>query len=174
MLCALACTSASRTRAHTLAEFQKIIGVNANSWGKFMHGKYKDPWSATQNGTYWAAAYFFYREKKLGARAMGKLRAHGSASAAASSLGAPVAAASAKSAFPDVSGVTTDGQTYQTPAEVRKELRTALQKYNASVATLARAAGMPYQSFNNFMKATGDFGGRDNQCYHPAAEAREP
>ena len=63
--------------------------------------------------------------------------------------------------------------TYLTPAEVRKELRAALQKYDASVATLARAASMPYQSFNNFMKASGDFGGRDNQCYHPAADLVE-
>ena len=39
-----------------ITEFQKIIGVNANSYGKFMNGKYKDQWSATQNGTYWAAA----------------------------------------------------------------------------------------------------------------------
>ena len=39
-----------------IGEFQRMIGVNANSWGKFMHGKYKDPWSATQNGTFWAAA----------------------------------------------------------------------------------------------------------------------
>ena len=38
---------------------------------------------------------------------------------------------------------------------------------------LARLAGVPYQSFNNFMKATGDFGGRDNQAYHPAAQLVE-
>ena len=42
-------------------------------------------------------------------------------------------------------------------------------KYATSVAALARAAEVPYQSFNNFMKATGDFGGRDNQAYAPAA-----
>mmetsp|Transcript_20967 Transcript_20967/g.67644 ORF Transcript_20967/g.67644 Transcript_20967/m.67644 type:complete len:232 (-) Transcript_20967:176-871(-) len=58
-----------------IGEFQKMIGVNANSWGKFMHGKYKDPWSATQNGTYFAAAYFFYRERKLGKHALGKTAA---------------------------------------------------------------------------------------------------
>ena len=50
----------------------------------------------------------------------------------------------------------------------RKELRTALTKYDASVAALARAASVPYQSFNNFMKATGEFGGRDNQGEHAA------
>ena len=71
-----------------IGEFQKMIGVNANSWGKFMHGKYKDPWSATQNGTYFAAAYFFYRERKLGKHALGKTRAH---KASASGAGAAAA-----------------------------------------------------------------------------------
>ena len=28
---------------------------------------------------------------------------------------------------------------------------------------------MPYQSFNNFVKAGGQWGGKDNQAYHPAA-----
>ena len=119
-----------------IGEFQKMIGVNANSWGKFMHGKYKDPWSATQNGTYFAAAYFFYRERKLGKHALGKTRAH-----KASASGAGAAALT--------------------------------QKYDVSVVMLVRAASMPYQSFNNFMKASGDFGGRDNQCYHPAADLVE-
>ena len=149
-------------------------------------GKYKDPWSATQNGTFWAAAYFFYREAKLGKHAMGKTRAHGAGStgtataAAGSSIAAltPAAASASlaagkKPTLPDVSTFSTDGTVFQTPAEVRKDLRNVLQKYDASVASLARAASMPYQSFNNFMKATGDFGGRDNQCYHPAAELVE-
>jgi len=35
------------------------LGVNNNSFRKFMNPKtYKDPWSAVQNGTYWAAARF--------------------------------------------------------------------------------------------------------------------
>ena len=42
-----------------ITELQRMLGVNANSYGKFMNGKYKDPWAATQNGTYHAAAYFF-------------------------------------------------------------------------------------------------------------------
>ena len=133
-----------------------------------MHGKYKDAWSATQNGTFWAAAYFFYREKRLGNRAMGKARAYATDSAMGTPL-AGAAKAAAKTPLPDVSAVSTDGTTYHTPAEVRKELRTALSKFDSSVAALARAANVPYQSFNNFMKATGDFGGRDNQAYHPAA-----
>lgn len=156
-----------------ITEFQKIIGVNANSYGKFMHGKYKDAWSATQNGTYWSAAYFFYREKRLGGRAMGKERAYNAVVATPAGPSAGAAKPSAKTPLPDVSSFSTDGTTYHTPAEVRKELRTALTKYDASVAALARAASVPYQSFNNFMKATGEFGGRDNQSYHPAAELVE-
>ena len=52
-----------------ITEFQKMIGVNANSYGKFTqtgtNSKYKDPWSATQNGTYVAAAFFFFKEDKV-------------------------------------------------------------------------------------------------------------
>ena len=59
-----------------ITELQRMLGVNANSYGKFMNGKYKDPWAATQNGTYHAAAYFFFREKMLGKNALGKTRAH--------------------------------------------------------------------------------------------------
>ena len=39
------------------------LGVNGNSFNKFMKGAYKDQWSACQNGTYWAAARFFARQK---------------------------------------------------------------------------------------------------------------
>ena len=40
-----------------------VLGVNGNSFNKFMKGNYKDQWSACQNGTYWAAARFFARQK---------------------------------------------------------------------------------------------------------------
>ena len=50
----------------TATSFQKVISVNSNSYGKFMTGHYKNQWSATSNGTYMSAAYFFYADKKLG------------------------------------------------------------------------------------------------------------
>jgi hypothetical protein len=56
---------------------------------------------------------------------------------------------------------------------VRKSLRTALSTYKTSVAELARLAGVPYQSFNNFMKASGSHGGSENQAYRPAAKLSE-
>lgn len=48
-----------RTQTSILEE----IGVNSNSFRKFMNPKtYKNPWSATENGTYWAAAKFLEKE----------------------------------------------------------------------------------------------------------------
>jgi hypothetical protein len=44
-------------------EFLRRIGVNSNSFGKFMTMKYKDEWSAVQNGTYWSAARFLAMEE---------------------------------------------------------------------------------------------------------------
>ena len=154
-----------------ITELQRMLGVNANSYGKFMNGKYKDPWAATQNGTYHAAAYFFFREKMLGKNALGKTRAHG---AAAAGGGGGAAAAAGKPKLPDISGVETDGRTWLTPGEVRRELRALLQAYDTSVAALARLADVPYQSFMKFCNIdAGDFGGEGNQAYHPAAELAE-
>ena len=40
------------------------MGINNNSFRKFMNPKtYKDQWSATQNGTYWAAAKLLEQER---------------------------------------------------------------------------------------------------------------
>ena len=171
-----------------ITEFQKMIGVNANSYGKFMqtgtNSKYKDPWSATQNGTYHAAAFFFYKEERLGKHALGKTRARASAASttparkgSGSGLLSPAIATDvgsklkgAKPALPDVSSTQLESEhTWLTPSEVRKALQDLQLSFTTSVAGLARAAGVPYQSFNNFVKAGGAWGGKDNQAYHPAA-----
>lgn len=47
----------------TQTKFLQEIGVNSNSYGKFMQGAYKNAWSAVENGTYWAAARFLARLK---------------------------------------------------------------------------------------------------------------
>lgn len=47
----------------TQSKFLSDIGVNSNSYGKFMNGTYKDPWAACQNGTYEAACIFFAIKK---------------------------------------------------------------------------------------------------------------
>ena len=148
-----------------IGEFQRMLGVNANSYGKFMqtgtNSKYKDPWSATQNGTYHAAAFFFYKEDRLGKNALGKTRARASAAntPAKSSGGGNSGLLSpatdvkgGKPALPDVSSTQLESEhTWLTPSEVRKALQDLQLSFNTSVAGLARAAGVPYQSFNNFV-----------------------
>lgn len=166
-----------------IGEFQRILGVNANSYLKFMNGKYKDQWNATLNGTYYSAAYFFFRESKLGKRALGKIRAHkqsalgkgapkspAAASAAASLLSPTTGVKGGKPALPSLADAVADDEyTWQTPGEVRKSLQDVLNSHSTSVAALAREANVPYQSFNNFMKAGGVWGGKDNQAYTKAA-----
>jgi hypothetical protein len=121
-----------------------------------------------------AAAYFFFPEKKLGPNALGKTRSHVKASTSAASVGAAVGSGSALlPPIPDLSTTETDGITFLTPGETRKALREALKKHGESVAILTRLAAVPYQSFNNFMKASGEFGGNENQAYHPAATLAE-
>ena len=59
-----------------IGEFQRMLGVNANTWGKFMTNNYKDKtWGAAASGTYSAGLYFCYREKRLGSASVLKTRA---------------------------------------------------------------------------------------------------
>lgn len=145
-----------------ITEFQGMLGVNGNSYNRFMNGKYKDQWNAAENQTYDAATRFFIKEDKLGKQAVGKLRAKPSAKKSGGS-----------SQLPEIQGISTDGLTYLTPGETRRELGKVTKEFNTSVAQLARLAGVPAQSANKFMKAGGDFGGVDNQVYHPFAELVE-
>lgn len=72
--------------------------------------------------------------------------------------------------LPDLSAIATDGMVWTTPAETRKELHAAIGRYSTTASGLVRTYPSlgPYQSFNNFLKASGEFGGSGNQCYHPA------
>ena len=88
-----------------IGEFQRILGVNANSYLKFMNGKYKDQWNATLNGTYYSAAYFFFRESKLGKRALGKIRAHKQSALGKGAPKSPAAASAAASLLSPTTGV---------------------------------------------------------------------
>mmetsp|Transcript_7465 Transcript_7465/g.13209 ORF Transcript_7465/g.13209 Transcript_7465/m.13209 type:complete len:330 (+) Transcript_7465:54-1043(+) len=47
----------------SLNVFRIQVDVNGNSWNKFMNAKYKDPWSAVDNQSYWAAAQFLEKYK---------------------------------------------------------------------------------------------------------------
>ena len=152
-----------------VTSFQTLLGVNSNSYGKFMAGNYKDKWRAMDNGTYAAADYFFWREKKLKSLSVGAtLRArvagagssaiparsplastmnqhvgglpNGAVIPARDSCGAANAKANSRGKLPDVSDVEIDGETWLTPGEVRKEINDLNRRYKFSGAELARAA----------------------------------
>ena len=140
-----------------ITAFQKIIGVNGNSYNKFMNGKYKDQWSATANSTYSSAAYFFWREKKMGKN---------------KSIGALWSSAQpARPALPNVSSVVLESsEIYLTPQEVRKELSNLSGTYACTQADIAKAAGAPNaNAMSRFMSAGGEFGGQDQDFYSMAA-----
>ena len=152
-----------------VTSFQTLLGVNSNSYGTFMAGNYKDKWRAMDNGTYAAADYFFWREKKLKSLSVGAtLRArvagagssaiparsplastmnqhvgglpNGAVIPARDSCGAANAKANSRGKLPDVSDVEIDGETWLTPGEVRKEINDLNRRYKFSGAELARAA----------------------------------
>jgi len=139
-----------------ITAFQKIIDVNGNSYNKYMNGKYKDQWSATANSTYRSAAYFFWREKKLGKK---NLATQWSASQPA------------KTALPDVSDVQLgSNDIYLTPQEVRKELSSLMSTYACTQGSIAKAVGaVNANAMSRFMSAGGEFGGRDMDFYDLAA-----
>lgn len=53
--------TSDRTKTSILAS----MGVNSNSFRKFMTKQYKDPWRAVENGTYWAAARMVRKQQRF-------------------------------------------------------------------------------------------------------------
>lgn len=147
-----------------VGEFQKMIGVTSPCYTKFMDSKYKSPWRAAQNETYGAAAVFFAREKKLGPRAVGKLR---------KVTGTKGSDGAAKPVLPDVTDVSTDGKTYLTPGETRREIQELTKKFKCSAAELARIADISAQMVSKFINAGGPWGGKDMLVYRPLANLME-
>lgn len=149
----------------TAGEFQKMIGVSSNPYCRFMNGKYKTTWAAAENQTYDAAAVFFAREKKLGPRAVGKLR---------KTNGAKGFNDGKKSSLPDLSDIPTDHMTYLTPQETRQEIQKLFKEYKSSAPELARlAGGVSAQMVGKFIRATGPWGGKDMHVYEPLAHLME-
>lgn len=143
-----------------VGEFQNIIGVAGAPYNRFMNGKYKNQWSATENQTYRAAAYFMFREKKLGKNSIGKRLK---------------ASAPAKPPVPDLSAVSLEDSTvYLTPIEVRKGLQQVQKTYACNNKQLADALGAPNSNaVSRFMSAGGEFGGRDQDMYSLGAHFLE-
>lgn len=139
-------------------DIQELIGERPGPcWNKFMNGKYKDQSWAYSNDAYRKAAFFFYKEKRLGAQ--GKL-AHI----------VKKTAKNVKAVLPDLSDVPTDGKTYLTPAECRKSLLNTLKKYQLTQGKLAKMIGENPVMVGRFMTDGGEFGGSDKGCYHPLAQ----
>jgi len=136
-------------------DIQALIGESPGpAWNKFMNGKYKDQSWAYSNDAYRKAAFFLYKEKRLGKQ--GKL--------------VEISKKSAKSALPDVSGITTDGKTYLTPGECRTSLLAIFKKYHLTHGKLAKLIGQNPAMVGRFMSDGGPFGGSDKGCYHPLAD----
>ena len=171
----------------TASSLQRVLSVNAGSFTQFMTGKYKDPWAATQNGTYRAAAYFFHVDKLLGkdgiihqlkATRANATNAGGAGAAAAGAASAGAAAGAKEKGLPDVSGVVDvadDSPVWLTPAEVRAKV-SALKRARAFTnADLARAVlgdaftQSRYQLVGKFLNTGGEFGGANQDVYAPMA-----
>ena len=124
---------------------EEQLQVSSNSFYRFMNPKsYKDPWSACENGTYWAAAAFLERrkfeqalEKKLNPnkkkRPLGDVSNHASASANAntnkkskSQVKAEMSAYMQKVA--DYDKFEFDGRVYDSCPELVKKIKAFLQR----------------------------------------------
>lgn len=138
-------------KSMSASEVQKLIGCGPSAWSKLMNGKYKGGVSgAGGNEAYQMGSYFFWKEKKLGKE--GQL--------------APLQAKakpSAKSPFPDISKVKTDGKTYLTPAETRRELLRLMRNYKVTQANFAKMVRT--SSITKFMESGGEFGGGESESY---------
>lgn len=147
-----------------ISELIKVSPAGDVPFRKFMKNDYKDKvWGSMQSSGYDAAAYFVFREKKLGKNAVIKIRKSTVCDGTSGSAG--------KQQLPDLSDIVIEGaeHTWQTPEEVRKELNKILSAYQTSVPKLAEVMSAPYQSLSKFLKQVGVFGGKDNAAYHPAA-----
>lgn len=142
-----------------------------------MNGKYKESWSACQNGTYIAGSFFLWREKQMGKESVGKT--HAKAKAAGGAAGGAAGATAAKSALPTADMLAAveleSDHVWLTPGEVRKELNIVMKNHGTTVAALARLVEKDLTAANvrNFLKAGGEFGGQKQVAYEPLAHLAE-
>lgn len=102
------------------------LGVNYNSFSKFMNPKsYKNQWSAVQNGTYWAAARFL-AQKKHESKVSGKKRKAASDDGGVAKKSASSARAEAELLMERINNVElpdNNGRVYDSCPEVVKKVR---------------------------------------------------
>jgi len=137
---------------------------------QFMTGKYKDQFNAMDNSTYQAAAYFFFREKKLGKKSLANTM-----TAAASAATPGGVQGGKKAALPDVSKVVLeDDRVFLTPAEVRKGLLDVRREYACTDTELSKKCGAPNgNAVCRFMNMGGEFGGEKQDMYFLGARFLE-
>lgn len=148
------------SRKMSAIEVQKLIGCGPSAWSKLMVGKYKGGVSgAGCNEAYQRGSFFFWKEKKLGKA--GQL----------ASLALSIPKAPTKALFPDISKVKTDGKTYFTPRETRRELLRLKRCYKVTQADFAKLVRA--SSIGKFMNSGGEFGGNESESYHGLAQICE-
>jgi len=150
------------------------MGVNNNSFRRFMNPKtYKDQWSATNNGTYWAAARLLaevkYNEELAKKQTKRKSVGGGGAAAKKSKLGANNnCSVSAGASFPSktskaeaqalfdkinaVEGVPDDAIIYDTCPQLVAKIKAFLARDGVTKAALLRGLGnLNSNSMNRFL-----------------------
>lgn len=159
-----------------VTHFQRDLGINSNSYGRFM--KLKGPWSGIDNQTYHAAYLFFRAREAHGIKTGAKKRKSNDGSA----VKGGDAKKAKKAGPPDVSDVQLDGEeentveVYDTPAEIRKKISAHMPKDGVMQAGFCRAIGAQFNpekkiassQLQAFRKHSGPDKGNTSAVYYGA------
>lgn len=160
------------------------IGINNNSFNRFMTGKYKDQWSACDNGTYWAAARDLEKrrrqEKRAAKTAPKKKRKATDDAGANNATGASGGGQPSKkqrckelmSAIAAFPGVGVSGPVFDNCDEVRRKINRFINETGATQASFCRAIaqGEPCQGvqLTKFLQRKGEGDGAASKVYRLA------
>lgn len=161
-----------------IQDLQRMIGVEPGpDWNKFMNGRYSNPADAYTNNAFKRTAYFFWKEKRLGKA--GKLttlqRDAGVKQPPAKAARVAVTRQrhTGKTPLPDLMHWQSDGKTWLTPEEVRKETIEVFETYDATQGAVAEMINENPCMMGRFLKDKGEFGGSRKGCYHGLAQFLE-
>jgi hypothetical protein len=153
----------------TQSQIMEKMGVNGNSFYKFMNPKsYKDQWSATQNGTYWAAAKLLEQVKydKERAKQLAKLSGKRKSDDIDNITAAPAAAKKSKSQVQlealqliqrihNIEGVP-NTPVYDSCPQLVKKMKSFLERPGMTKSNLCLALGsINGNSLNTFLAGKG-------------------
>ena len=174
----------------TQTSWLKSIGINNNSFGRFMTGKYKDQWSACSNGTYWSAARDLEkrrrrtkREAKSGSSKK-KRKAGDSGSGESSSSSSSVGSGSSKKSKKQAAqelldsivavpyDLVCDGPVFDDCDSVRRKINKFMRDSGATQAAFCRALGQgeacQTAQLNTFLRRKGAGDGAASKVYRLA------